>query len=371
MFNLFRARSAKTESIQSSAQFRMLFASFAADQEFLQVQQASLQQTLPPPEVPSQLEAIYRRWIEHETRRRIVVAMFVLDTLHSHLFQRQPCYRGILAEDGLDLPFPTSAATWDCPNIFAWRNLITSHEAFSLSELGPNLPFLDAFQASLLACYQIHGFRLSINPKQHDLIYHPPKSLFQHTLCTHHALALSTHTPLHDLLITASESWLFGTKITDKGTWQESKATLREWISSDNAIKATWHATQLLRLSFQSQSDPLQQETDRGGYLHDLWSLYVAALVCWAFGYGTTNAKAKPALLNDNAEGAAAEYLNAMAVPEWKDVGNVAGVWVGYTRGLLEWVRTKIGEVGMGGLLNGAEDVLFRLVEGESHLVEF
>ena len=93
--------------------------------------------------------------------------------------------------------------------------------------------------------------------------------------------------------------------------------------------------------------------------------------MCWAFGYGTTNAKAKPALLNDNAEGLAAEYLNAMAVPECKDLGDVAGIWAGYTRGLLEWVRTKIGEMGIGGLLNGAEDVLFRLVEGESHLVEF
>ena len=300
-----------------------------------------------------------------------MVAMFVLDTLHSHLLQRQPCYRGMSAEDSLNLPFPTSAATWDCPDIFAWRNLITSHEAFSLSELGPNLPFLDAFQSSLLACYQIHGFRLSNDPKQHDLIYHPPKSLFQHTLRTHHALALSTHTPLHALLITASESWLFGTKITDKVAWQEYKATLREWISRDSAIKATWHATQLLRLSFQSQSDIPQLETDTGGYLHDLWSLYLAALVCWAFGYGTTNAKAKPTLLNDDAERLAAEYLNAVDVHEWKDIGKIAGNLAGYTRGLLEWVRTKIGEVGMGGLLDGAEDVLFRLVEGESHLMQF
>ncbi|KAL8653690.1 MAG: hypothetical protein Q9226_003741 [Calogaya cf. arnoldii] len=370
MFNLFRARSAKLESLQSSTQFRTLYDSFVADQDFLQVKQASFQQALPPPNAPDQLQTVYRRWVEHETRRRMLVAMFVVETQHGHLLQRQPCYSGTL-DDSLDLPFPTSAETWDCSDIFTWRSLIASHEAFSISELGRNLPSLDAFRSSLLTCYQVHGFQFSSDPKQHDLNYQPPKSLDQHTLRTHHALALSTHTPLHALLITASESWLFGTKITDNATWQQSKTTLREWTGSENAAKATWHATQLLRHNFQSQSDPLQQDTVTGGYLHDLWSLYVAALVGWAFGYATTNAKAQPETLKDNAEVLAAEYLTAMSVNDWKDIGNVAGTWAGYTRGLLEWVRSEIGDVGMGGLLNGAEDVLFRLVEGESKLVEF
>ncbi|KAL8918123.1 MAG: hypothetical protein Q9172_005550 [Xanthocarpia lactea] len=371
MFNRFRARSAKFESIQSSLQFQKLYASLIADQDFLQVKPESLLQALPPSNIPSQLQAVYRRWVEHETRRRILVAMFVLDTQASHLLQRQACYRGTLTEDGLDLPFPTSADTWSCPDIFTWRALITSHEAFSLSELGSNLPSLDAFQSSLLTCYQIHGFGLSSDPAQHDLIYQPPKSLSQHITRTHHALALSTHTPLHALLITASESWLFGTKITDDAIWQKSKAKLREWITSESAMRATWHATQLLRLTFQNRSGLLQQETDAGGYLHDLWCLYVAALVCWAFGYGSTNAKAQPDMLADNAEVLVADYLDAMAVHGWKHIGNVARMSAGSTRGLLEWVRRKIGDVGMGGLLNGAEDVLFRLVEGESKLVEF
>ncbi|KAL9000516.1 MAG: hypothetical protein Q9169_000809 [Polycauliona sp. 2 TL-2023] len=371
LFNLFRARSAKIESIQSPLPLTTLYESLVADQDFLGVNQASLTQTLPPPNVPEQLQAVWLRWVEHETRRRTLVAMFVVDTQHSHLLQRQPCYRGVLGEDGLDLPFPTSIDTWNCPDIFTWRNLITSYEAFSLSELDCDLPALDVFQASLLTCSQIHGFRLSSDPKQHDLICQLPKTLRQHTMRTHHALALSTHTPLHALLITASESWLFGTKITDEATWQESKATLRVWINGESASKATWHAVQLLKLTLQNQGDALHQETDAGGYLHDLWSLYMAALVCWAFGYSSTNSEAQPAVVADNAEGVAAEYLSAMAVHEWKDIGKVAEIWAGNTRGLLEWVRGRIGEVGMGGLLNGAEDVLFRLVEGESKLVEF
>ncbi|KAL8673609.1 MAG: hypothetical protein Q9168_001964 [Polycauliona sp. 1 TL-2023] len=376
MFNLFRGRSAKLESLQSSLPSSTLYDSLTGDQEFLQVNQASLHQSLPPSNVPGQLQAVFLRWVEHESRRRILVAMFVVDTQHSHLLQRQPCYRETLAEDSLNLPFPTSTDIWDCPDIFTWRDLITSHEAFSLSELGRHLPLLDPFQSSLLTCYQIHGSRISSDPKQHDLIYQSPKSPHQHTLRTHHALAFSTHTPLHALLITASESWLFGTKITDKATWQESKTAIREWVASESARKATWHAVHLLKLTLPSQSPILQQEQPgSGGYLHDLWSLYVATLVCWAYGYGRTNAKAQPTSLADadvDAEGLAAEYLTAMAVGEWQDLdGEGAGIWAGYTRGLMEWVRCKIGEVGMGGLLNGAEDVLFRLVEGESGLVEF
>ncbi|KAL8782219.1 MAG: hypothetical protein Q9213_005585 [Squamulea squamosa] len=366
MFDLLRARSAKFESIQSSPRFETLYASLVADQDFLHMKHSSFQQTLPSANAPIELQVAYQQWVEHEIRRRILVAMFILDTQHSHLLQRQPSYRGILAEDGLDLPFPTFADTWNCPDILTWRNLITSHKAFSLSDLGPNLPVLDAFQSSLLTCYQIHGFRLSSDPTRHDLIYQPPKSLVQHTMRTNHALALSSHIPLHALLITASESWLFGTKVTDEHEWRESKATLRGWITSKNAMKAMWHATQLLRMTFQSRSPPLQHEADAGGYLHDLWCLYVAALVCWAFGYGTTDAKAQPELLTDNAEVLTAEYLSAMAVGNWMDIRSVAAICLGSTRGLLEWVRLQIGDVGMGGLLNGAEDVLFRLVEGET-----
>ncbi|KAL8698269.1 MAG: hypothetical protein Q9224_001930 [Gallowayella concinna] len=297
--------------------------------------------------------------------------MFVLDTQHSHLFQRQPCYNGTLAEGGLDLPFPTSAETWDCPDVFTWRNLITVHEAFSISALGPNYPPLDCFQSSLLTSCQAHRLGTSSEPAQDDSVYRSSKSYLQRTLLTHHALSLTTHTPLHSLIITASESWLFGTKVTDEAVWHTSKATLRSWITSESAMQAVWHATQLLRIVFRRPSDPLPEVTNDGGYLHNLWCLYVAALVCWAFGYGSTNARAQPDMLTNNAEVLTAEYLDAMDVLDWPDVGNVGPCWLGSTRGLLESVRLKIGDVGMGGLLNGAEDVLFRLIDGESKLVEF
>ncbi|KAI4234102.1 MAG: hypothetical protein L6R40_006867 [Gallowayella cf. fulva] len=263
-------------------------AQLIADQEFLQVDQASLHQTLPPPSAPAHLEAVYSRWVEHEIRRRILVAMFVLDTQHSHLFQRQSSYSGNLTkEDGLDLPFPTSTEIWNCPDVPTWRELIASHEAFSINTLGPNHhhhPPLDPFQSSLLTCCHVHRSRLSGTPTQYDLVYQPSKSHVHHAAAarTHHSLSMSTHAPLHALLITASESWLFGTKITDEAIWYRSKATLRKWVTGPGALKAVWHATRLLRLAIIKRDDsaPSREADDQGGcyYLHDPWCLYVAAL---------------------------------------------------------------------------------------------
>ena len=60
-----------------------------------------------------------------------------------------------------------------------------------------------------------------------------------------------------------------------------------------------------------------------------------------------------------------------MEVPKWRDIEGITFHARARMKGLLEVVRAKTGEVGMGGLLNGAEDVLFRLVQGDGDLVAF
>ncbi|KAL8693585.1 MAG: hypothetical protein Q9218_001627 [Villophora microphyllina] len=370
IFTRYRSRSAKVENLRGSIQFKTLYNSFIADQDWLQINHTSLR-SLPSTSNPGHLRTAYRRWIDHESRRRIFVAAFILDTQYSHFLQQPPSHADTLEEDGLDLPFPTSTETWMCADIPTWRNFIIAQDTFSLLSLGHDLPLLDPFQSSLLACFQIHRSRRAIQPSKDDLPYHPVKSQILPTTTTYHALCFTTYIPLHALLITASESWLFGTKITEEAVWLEAKATVRRWVITDEAKKAVWHAIALLRLAFQSQDDQLQQQMDKAGYLHDLWCLYVAALVCWAFGYGTTDLKAQPDTLADNAEVLAAEYLGVTNVGSWRDVEHISATARANTRGLLECVRGRIGELGIGGLLNGAEDVLFRLVHGESELVAF
>ncbi|KAL9010966.1 MAG: hypothetical protein Q9173_004151 [Seirophora scorigena] len=372
IFARYRARTATIDSLQASPQFTSLYESLIADQTRLQHSAASVQQALKVMSSPAGLPAAWKAWIDVETRRRVLAAAFVLDTQHSHLVQRQASYTGILSEDHLDLPFPCAADAWSCADLSTWRDLITSEQALSIGSVDhQSLPPLDPFQASLLYSYQLHRLNSSDQSIQRELSYHPTKSHTLATTLTFHALSLSNHVPLHALMMTASESWLFGTKITDEGVWQQAKSALRAWVSSHAAMKAVWHASQLLRLAFQAQKAN-QQPMEGTGSLHDLWCLYTAALVCWVFGYGTAAGMERQQKWEpENAEMLAAEYLGGMNVATWQKVSKVDGIVRRNTRGLSEWVRGKVAEVGMGGLLNGAEDVLFRLVAGESKMVEF
>lgn len=331
-----------------------------------------MQQALPATTAPAQLQTVYRRWLDLETRRRVLAAAFVLDTQHSHLLQQNPPDPSTLGgEDGLSLAFPSLPEAWNCTDPYLWRDMIMSQQIFSPDTLHLSLPPLDPFQSSLRTCYQIHSLQRFNTATENDLTFHPTKAGSLATVLTNHALCLCRHTPLHALIITASESWLFGTKITDKEVWQQARDGVRRWVSSDAAMKAAWHATRLLRLSLQNQSQQPQQ-IDRVSYMHDLWCLYTAALACWAFGYGTAGMiDVQSHWQAEHAENPAWEYLGAMDVQGWREISGVPVAARRSTRGLLEWVRVKIGEVGLGGLLDGAEDVLFRLVNGGSDLVRF
>ncbi|KAL8898720.1 MAG: hypothetical protein Q9207_006560 [Kuettlingeria erythrocarpa] len=371
LFARYRARSAKVEDLQGMPQFQSLYKSLLTDSRSLQLRAVSLQQTLGAMYAPTQLHAACTRWIDLEARRRILAAAFVIDTQHSHLLQQPPSYTGSLGEEGSDLPFPNSAKAWNCASLLTWRDLVISEQHLSASSLDFNLSSLDPFQSSVLTCYQLHCLQSSADLIQRDIILHPTKSHFIATTLTHHALSLSSYTPLHALIMAASESWLFGTKITEETVWQQAKTTLRDWVAGDAAKKAVWHATHALRLVFLDQSQQ-QQQVDGNGNLHDLWCLYIAVLVCWAFGYGTAvDVETRNEYPAENAEMLARNYLGAMDVPMWDCVLGVPEWSRRNTRGLLECVRVRMGEMDMGGLLNGAEDVLFRLVEGNGETVKF
>ena len=179
----------------------------------------------------------------------------------------------------------------------------------------------------------------------------------------HHALLLAALTPIHTLLIVSSGSWLFNTKVTDRSIWDAAKIDLRTWITSDEAARSVWHANQLLRLALREESLHFLQEQ---------WCMYLAALVCWAYGfaaYPSDSSRPIPdAITAEVAEAQAWEYLSAMNVEGWEAIPQVSIRW--QTRGVLECVRARM--VGpLGGLLNQAEDVLTQLVEDKSRYWEF
>ncbi|KAL9044722.1 MAG: hypothetical protein Q9214_002157 [Letrouitia sp. 1 TL-2023] len=258
-FSRYRARSAKLQNIQVSSNFRNLYSSLLDDQELLHNDPAALRGTLLNNAHPQHIQNVYRTWVEVETRRRVLVAAFVLDIQHSTLFERQQCFPSNPDFEPLNLPFPASQEKWDTNDLNIWQTLLASYSPPSLRSLEDPLPPLDIFQCSLLTSYQIH--RQAFNP----LSFTPPKSNPLPAQLTHEALSLSVLTPLHALIITASESWLFGTKITEQPLWENAKASLRQWTKTEAAMRAAWHATRFLRLASSAG------EEQRTGQIEELW----------------------------------------------------------------------------------------------------
>lgn len=304
-------------------------------------------------------------WTYHETKRRILLAAFVLDTQNSVLFQQHLCCTINL--DIVDLPYPQSTAVWDCNDTDTWRKLVSCHQPLALRfeehKLTSSAP-VDAFQSSVLSSYQVQRRLNGLNStavRNERIRFYAPETHKASAYLTHHALQICAFAPLESLLVVSSGSWLFGTKITENSVWSSAKTALRVWVSTEDAARCVWHAVQALRLVLGGGSVYL---------LHEQWCIYLAALVCWAYGFVPRHpSRAVPDAISVRvAETQTWEYLHAMNVSIWKEISRVPFRWS--TRGLLECVRAKIsGQTG--GLLNQAEDVLARLVEGKSQLMDF
>lgn len=311
---------------------------------------------------------MHQLWADLEGKRRILLASFVLDVQHSMWFQQGPCVK--LDFNRVYIPYPYSMEIWDCRNVYIWRDLMSRHVQIDLRFLASidilaHAP-VDAFQSSVLSCYQVHrGFGSTDASIRgfHVPWYQPPMAHFSQTFIMHHALLLATMTPIHTLLIVSSGSWLFNTKVTDRSVWDAAKIDLRTWLTTDEAARSVWHANQLLRLALREESLHFLQEQ---------WCMYLAALICWAYGfvaYPLGPSRPIPdAITAEVAKAQAWEYLSAMDVEGWQVVPQVSIRW--QTRGVLECVRGRIGGP-LGGLLNQAEDVLTQLVEDKSRYWDF
>lgn len=306
-------------------------------------------------------------WTRHETKRRVLLAAFVLDTQNSVFFEQAAFGLNLT---NINLPYPQPTRTWECHDLEEWRGLVDgSRRPYDLRLLGHDFSSLapfDAFQSSFISCYQIHRgyFRpnnaSSIGRYSEMMPYLPATPIHQTpAFLTYFALHLSTLVPIRSLLIVSSASWLFGTKVTDHSVWETAKVRLRAWVATEAAARCTSYATQILQIALDEES--LQT-------LHEKWCIFLAALVCWAYGFSPGQLQVVGRLDADIANIQAREYLLAMNGSIWIELSNLPMRW--YTRGLLECVRVRL-HGSMGGLLNQADDTLAALAEGRSQLMNF
>ena len=369
----------------------------------------------------------YQFWIDHETRRRVLQACFILDTFQTVLFGQQPVLmqhgpaNSLSLHLGRDMPFPCSSSLWESTSISEWSaNAYSSSsdttslcQATSIAISSDPNP-LDTFQSVLVFSQILMHHRQTPSFLQDHQQFYSNLSTFNHpitspNICmefTYHALLAAFHTPIHSLLIVSGESWLHGKKVENKADFQAAKSALRQWVDAGvlgvanignaDSLTALWHAARLLQLTLRPRT-PLPTSSEMSPNLqpslhlpHESWSIYICTLICWACGLdsGSTTAGSRstdssgqtsitsslpsstatcPALhSSDTAFTEASSYLEALTSPKFCYPGDLLYLdpdTRGKTDGLLETIRTQKLCGGENGLVNEAEGVLHRLVE--------
>lgn len=301
----------------------------------------------------------------------------------------------------LFLPCPENI--WNASCASEWQAQNTEYQVKPLHLLEPELSpqyltTLSPFARSLLTCSLTRRL-----PPRDDPIFpnaHQPSS-------PHPALAtLATllpasaqaqtylalyHTPLHDLLAIAGDTWVFGRKVTPPSVYFSAQARLKVWSSSLAAAAATQHACRLLSLALsQSYARPGGEAVPRTSCISDYWALYACALICWAFGHkyqaatssGSSSAVSRsssstainrsmdldsPSTPTDEGRLKALTYINSMLELSTEELLTGKASMRGETAGIVDVVRARLERDNAGGkcmLLVDAVLVLTRIKEG-------
>ena len=296
------------------------------------------------------------KWVRLESKRRLLLACFVLETQQSSFFgsDRIVCDRS--------LPTPCSAALWEAFTVDSWLSLAhaESLNSYSLADVF-NLGYLgnianDTFLSNIAIAYFTQGnFALSPSPSQEflQLIQQTPQAMIYS-----HAALLTAFTPIRDLLAVSGETFVLGEKLATRDQYVQAISDLRSWAGSDRASQAMIHARHVLRIA---------ASHGRLGLLQEDWAIYLATLVCWACRMWPVQdamhdaVNAKPIIQGD----VDAQMRSITAVATFTD----ASLDWQSARLCLEWTRRRL--IGrLGGLLEDATGVLGKLVEGRCIDVE-
>ena len=340
----------------------------------------------------SSLHNDWMQWADTEARRRLLAACFMFD-IHQSIYHEQKRSEVSLEEAAATLCLPCRDDIWKASSVEEWQSQIVDYS-------NQHLPFIEqdlssqylitssSFAQSLYIC--LLASRL---PPRDDPTY--PNDFFPHNMdnsvlsmqnlfstspVAHSYLALH-HTPLHDLLAVAGDTWVFGKKITPPSAYHSAQSRLKIWSSSLAAAAATQHACYVITTVLQPQSPELNR-------LSDYWALYTATLICWAFGHrhqsstgtiGTLsnllNASNNPAMevdsprpyLADEAKLKALTYINGMSELGTEDLLTSKASMRGDTVGVIDAVRSRLEAEDVGSkcmMIDDAIHVLKRIKEG-------
>ncbi len=413
---LRRFRSRRTDT-EVSSRFRTLYTGISEARQWATTNPLAVFRNLQPNSTADELANAHRFWVDLETKRRIGHAAFCLDTQQAVLFEqpltviRHSPPRLRTTDLKQPIAFPCDNDLWETSPVKKWAERAAKAKDVDLNAATADATTtdLDPFQSHLLLSHLIANSSSSSPTSAEAALSSLSKLPNTHPMSfTYSAFLAAEHTHIRDLLLVSGESWLLSRKIDDPTAFDAAKARLRTWVDQrTDSVTALWHATNLLRSVIDIDATPERGELTGFGdtnALHEGWCLYLSCLVVWAYGYkaslslapsqnissaastiseshSTSTASSgrsqpfnHPTVMDmSDADAEMREYLRATRVPSPEYLRNLDANAIGRTHGLLESVRLRKIANGLGGgaLLNEAERVLYRLVEGRSRLSHF
>ncbi|EAS36633.3 uncharacterized protein CIMG_01987 [Coccidioides immitis RS] len=269
---LSKYRSRKAD-VKVSHRLRTLYGSFIQDSHWASQNPLAAYQSLSQKPSTDDIRKAHKFWVEHETRRRVLQAAFILEVQQSLLFQQplatflqstlDPTMREYRVSPKVDLPFPCSSELWESSDIEQWAQsakkydpLVSSsaRERIIKSVDGSGID-LDPFQASLIFSQSLPNTS-DLEDKMNIFIEKVAGKASSDDACNprasyirfmHHALLAAKHAPLQALLTVSGESWLFNRKVSET-EFQTAKERVHAWVSNAAEAKtALWHAMHVLR----------------------------------------------------------------------------------------------------------------------------
>jgi hypothetical protein len=343
------------------------------------------------------------QWVETEARQRLLNSCFMFD-VHQSIYHEQNRSKAHVDESNSLLFLPCPENLWNASCASEWQAQQTDYTVQPLHILEQDLSLqylanISPFARTLFTCSLARQL-----PAREDLTYpndYLPgsmhhtvanlRNLFPDSPLAHTYLALH-HTPLHDLLAIAGDTWVFARKVTPPSAFHSAQARLKIWSTSLAAAAATQHACQLLSIAF-SQPYSSADEGQPGSRIFDIsdyWGLYTSALICWAFGHkyqsagsGSSSAVSRsssstaintssmdidsPQTPTDEGKLKALTYVNNMLELSTEDLLTSKATMRGETSGVVDVVRARLEREGAGGKCMSLVDavlVLTRIKEG-------
>jgi len=183
------------------------------------------------------------------------------------------------------------------------------------------------------------------------------QSWYQKVLLMFHMAHVALHTNRQVLLAAAGDRRFFR---RNSNEFYRAKHELQRWLALPSAQLATWHAVQIL-LRFLGSVQVYQQD------LYVIWSTYLAALICWAYGQseGPDKQQQQDEPVRWDLEQDMRLYLQQMNTDTWENLALVRRQYRTRTKGLLAVMGDTM-KMTRWGLVQEGLEILKRLRDQKS-----